>query len=580
MLRLLACILLVWTQSALAARLELPLRVPLETVRDALKAQLGQVYRDGGCRYLNVDLAALDAVDGKLRLTGPGAGAFGVPLSGKCLQAIAWRGSMEILLTPRIDADGRLRVEIADSTLYDERGGKTSPGAFVWDLSKRYVHPRLERWSYDLGASRNALAGLFTSTAAPANAAPMDEVLRRLELQTPRLEAGAVVVPLALELPDAWLTPPSANVSAAPLTDAEIEALEQALQPWDAFLVYCIRQLALDNEQAEVRQRLFTLLLDSRYRMLDLLTGESRGDDAFRALFVETWNELRATLADGRYTLFLDAGDALAALQTAAPGLGMQMSPDGLRRLARSLRPGQSGDPLAYGWSEDPQLRDLFHVEEVRDTEPPTRSRLDFFIRPAYAEERALDRWVPAADELPAYETRVARLLRRTAAGEMQQAALASPYDRIYRSLVPTTALIESCWRQYVTRGGKVTYLRSQSGSIGIMQINQHVWRGFYDVQKLRWSTDYNIRAGAHILLRYVKDYAIPYAEKAGDPNVVPRAAYAVYNAGPRAVGRFAKQKPHPREQRVDDRLWLLYQGVASGSAIDLRSCRVNPGAS
>jgi soluble lytic murein transglycosylase-like protein len=111
------------------------------------------------------------------------------------------------------------------------------------------------------------------------------------------------------------------------------------------------------------------------------------------------------------------------------------------------------------------------------------------------------------------------------------------------------------------------------------MQVNQHVWRGFYDVERLRWDTAYNIRAGSQILLRYVNDYAIPYAEKSGKPTDVPRAAYAVYNAGPRAVGRFAKSPPHPREARVDEKLWSLYKGVASGGQPDLENCGVrNPG--
>jgi len=75
--------------------------------------------------------------------------------------------------------------------------------------------------------------------------------------------------------------------------------------------------------------------------------------------------------------------------------------------------------------------------------------------------------------------------------------------------------------------------------------------------------------------MRYTKDYAIPYALKSGDPNHVPRAVYAVYNAGLRAVGRFAKNPPHPREQRVDEHLWELYQGISSGAQADLRSCSV-----
>ncbi len=130
-----------------------------------------------------------------------------------------------------------------------------------------------------------------------------------------------------------------------------------------------------------------------------------------------------------------------------------------------------------------------------------------------------------------------------------------------------------------MVRGGKATFLRSQSSSVGIMQINQRVWRGFYDVHRLRWDPAYNIQAGAQILMRYVKDYAIPYAAKTGNPQHVPRAAYAVYNAGPRAVGRFAKPKPHPREARVDDKLLALYQGIAAGGQVDLKTCGIrDPG--
>ena len=75
--------------------------------------------------------------------------------------------------------------------------------------------------------------------------------------------------------------------------------------------------------------------------------------------------------------------------------------------------------------------------------------------------------------------------------------------------------------------------------------------------------------------MRYMKQYAIPYGEKNADPSLVPRAMYAVYNAGPRAVGRFNKEKRHPREARVDDRLFSLYKGIASGAQPDLASCGI-----
>src|SRR5262249_9347910 len=146
-----------------------------------------------------------------------------------------------------------------------------------------------------------------------------------------------------------------------------------------------------------------------------------------------------------RYAAFVDAGDALLALDRAAPGLGMTLSADGLRQLARSLRPGAAGDPLAYDWAVDPQLPRLFDVEEIPDSEPPAapreRSWLDLFVARAYAAEgdsgKALDRWVPRREELAAFEARIGQLLRKTAATELQRAQLAAPYEKIYRNMVP-----------------------------------------------------------------------------------------------------------------------------------------------
>ena len=594
------CCLVMCAPGALAGRLEIPLRVPFETIRQALSAQLAassarpnEIYREGRCRYLNLEPPKLDAPAGQLRLAGPGSAAFGMEMFGNCQNAAAWQGTMQFTLAPQLDRAGRLRLRIIDSKLTDASGGKPPAVGFIWDMSKRYVHPRLERFSYDLGASRAALLSIVRGAAPPEHSAQLEQALAQLQVMEPGIEASAVVVPIAVEIPDAWMAaPPAANVSTAALTEAELEALDQALQPWDAFIVYSIKQVALDSQDSALRKRLFTLLLESRYRLAAILSGEEPATaDPLGALFVEAWNDLRTILADAqrdgvldtsplRYAAFIDAGDALLALDRAAPGMGMRPSVDGLRQLARSLRPGAAADPLAYDWTVDAQLRELFDVEEIPEAAPPGKSSLDFFITAAYAAEaRALDRWVPTREEVDAYETRIGELLQKTSATELQRAQLAAPYDKIYRTMVPTTALIESCWRQYVVRGGKVSYLRSGAGSVGIMQINQVVWRGFYEIERLRWETAYNARAGAQIVLRYMKDYAIPYAERSGDSNHIPRATYAVYNAGPRAVGRFNKSPPHPREQRVDQRLWTIYQGIASGGQADLRACGVESAA-
>jgi hypothetical protein len=580
---------------AQAGRVEVPLRVPLEALRQALEAQFASapgrpsaIYREGRCRYLTLDTPSLEAVGGHLQFAGPGSAALGLDVLGACQNAAAWKGSMQFTLAPMVDNAGRVRLRVIDSRLTDA-GGTTPALGFIWEMSKRYVHPRLHQFSYDLGALRASLLTQLRGVAPPQHAAQLEAALASLQVLQPRVEAAGIVVPIALELPDAWLTtlPPTSSPA---LTEAELEALDKALQPWDAFLVYSIRQVARDGENGALRRRLFTLLLASRHQLSAVLAGEAvTVGDPLRALFVDAWNELRTILTEAHrdglisapwlnYAMFIDAGDALLALDTAAPGLGMRLTADGLRQLVRTLRPGETADPLAYDWAVDPELRQLFDVDDIpASLAPPRRSWLEFLIRSAHADTnlRPLDHWVPSRDELALYQARVGELLSRAAAAELQRGKLAEPYGDIFLDLVPATALIESCWRQYVHRGGKVSYLRSSASSVGIMQINERVWRGFYDIQKLRWDTAYNVRAGTHILMRYVKDYAIPFAQRNGDMRYVPRAAYAVYNAGPRAVGRFAKDKRHPREARVDDRLWSLYQGIAAGGRADLRSCDV-----
>jgi hypothetical protein len=56
---------------------------------------------------------------------------------------------------------------------------------------------------------------------------------------------------------------------------------------------------------------------------------------------------MRGVLRDRalRYATFLAAGDALAAFDAAGPALGIEISADGLRRLARVLAPDYAGDP-------------------------------------------------------------------------------------------------------------------------------------------------------------------------------------------------------------------------------------------
>jgi soluble lytic murein transglycosylase-like protein len=148
-------------------------------------------------------------------------------------------------------------------------------------------------------------------------------------------------------------------------------------------------------------------------------------------------------------------------------------------------------------------------------------------------------------------------------------------YRGVYRHLVLATAWQETCWRQFIRKGGKATYIKSAVGSTGLMQINEHVWRGFYDLRGLRWDIHYNARAGTEILMHYLKDYVIAHAQegssKMGD--FLARATYQVYNGGPGNLARFVAQKIPKAVRRIDDLFWAKYQAICSDQNRELVHC-------
>ena len=125
-------------------------------------------------------------------------------------------------------------------------------------------------------------------------------------------------------------------------------------------------------------------------------------------------------------------------------------------------------------------------------------------------------------------------------------------------------------------KGGEVQPLKSSVGAVGIMQVNPHVWRGFYDVKSLRGSTKYNAEAGSEILHHYLVDYAIKKKEDKvrKKPDDLARATYAAYNAGPRQLDRYRRAFPKGKTgHRIDVDFWKKYQQIKQGNDLAVKAC-------
>ncbi|MGW8161666.1 MAG: transglycosylase SLT domain-containing protein [Desulfobulbales bacterium] len=514
---------------------------------------------------------------------------------------VEWKGTIDLNLYFYVDKEWQLRYRITDSAIYDEDGSKALVSSFVWHISKSYLYPLLDDFSFDLAVPRKEIMALLLSCATPEDLLSFEEDLNTIQNGPLRVDAGGITVPLLLTLTDNKVQPSAAPARQKPLTEEELKSFQQIFAPLDAFLVFVVKTAGADFVDTRQRELLFDLLITSRYQLLSILAGEIavETEDPLRILFVDAWQRLKLIIEndDGqnrlmqdqllRYMTFINAGDALLVLDTAAPRLGLHITTDGLRRLARVLNPESKEDPLHFDWQVDPALQDLFKFrpDGGDETSKPARRLLEMLIGTARAAEtvspvsidlgRRLDRWVPRPAELEEYTTLVEQLLQSAALEQIKRSGLDGSYSSIYKDLVPASALIESCWRQFTREDGRIVFLRSKSGSIGMMQINQHVWRGFYSIERLKWDVVYNIQAGTEILMRYFKDYGLEIAEKNGKPEYAARSAYSAYNAGPRAAQRFMKKNAAPREKKVDERLWSYFRAISAGSSVNLATCNV-----
>jgi hypothetical protein len=383
----------------------------------------------------------------------------------------------------------------------------------------------------------------------------------------------------------------------APLSEDELRRWQTALQQWDAFLTFIVKLTGSDTTVGELRRALLGILLDERYALTEALASpDASVRDPVRPLFLRTWTRLAPVLrqvgdalpADQglRYLSLISAGDALQALDQLGPESGIEISADGLRRLARMVAPTTAEDPLRYGGEVDPQLRDLFGfgaplppAEENPDLEPSSWLSLGGTAWAADLPDKELverlNGWAPNRADVAEYAPLARQLLDSVAGWLMTRHEIDAAHGEVFRALVPAAAWKESCWRQFVKHNGKLAPLTSKVGAVGIMQVNVSVWRGFYDPGGLRRDIAYNARAGGEILARYWTDYAVARheQEKGGGPDALARATYAAYNGGPGDVSRYRERGRPKRERAIDDDFFVKYQRIKAGQALAIVDC-------
>ena len=620
-LRVLLLIFILWSPDCAfgaAETVSLPVTLEYPFIRSVL---VNQLYNAPGQRAIVIDEAQEDCVH--IELWDPEVSRersmikigsnikirAGVPILGNCVGSFEWVGYIEVLQRLVLgEKSWQTRFETIDSRVYNARRKPEAIAGRFWDLIKTHVHPYLDQMSIELAPPLKEMRTILPLVFPPAQRRSVTLWLDTLKLGPVQVEESGVRVNILLDVE----TIPRKHVSAAELSPSEIERLTRAWETWDAFLVVEIEALIGQPITDVDRGNLLEMLLENRHEFFHALDDKTIAPDLVRQQFIRTWQRLaqilrkhlvnRRSFSSFSYLAFFTASDALVVLDKLGPSLGLEISRDGLIRLARLLSTDVADPTLYYSYSLDPGLRKFLGLGPPLDesgptsdvqelellNEPEKNSRNDdrrswfgpFLFTQAWAKAPdTLDQvkqWIPPAKNPNPYIGKVRNLLDGVADTLLAADPLVGDYNSFFHILLLATAWQESCWRQFIVQKDKLRYLISYNrSSVGLMQINERVWRGIYRVESLRWNIGYNVKAGTEILNLYLRTYALKAInpKRPSDLDTVAQVAYAMYNGGPGELKKFIERRRANALYKSDQLFFEKYSAAKAGRFDRLALC-------
>lgn len=554
------------------------------------------VGEEGSCMHVQLSEPDFSTENELLRLEMKLYIRAGKEFGDNCLMPVSWQGYIELLQKPNIVySDGKakrrdfaLSFKTVDSRLLtlDKKPAKIA--GFLWEFAKPEVYGHLNKVRIDLAPPleelRAFLAPLFHEEAREATSMMLDS----LRPGGVDVKGDRVEVELFAEVEEVF--DPEDPLNSVPMSEEERQLLVRLWETWDAFLVHLLTILAVHPLQPEDQQVLVDVLLKTRHHMVAALDNPKMNTDLIRVQFLYAWERLapvfrrqlysRPSSNSLGYLAFFTAADALSVLDKMGPTLGIEISEQGFLRLARML--SGNATPLPYNSELDERLRDLFQllpseesslpqIEQEEIDLPPDSDELplsfisNFFLPPLYAGNTTklpgfneILKWKVPRKNYHEYFLRIRNVLSGATEKILIRQKIPSHLHSMYTTLIPAMAWQESCFRQFIVKKKKLTYLLSYNNtSVGLMQINERIWRGLYDRQRLRWDINYNALAGCEIVELYLSRYVLRH-DPWNDPaqsDLLARVIYSMYNGGPGQYKKFLARE-RSGEHYQSDRLF------------------------
>jgi hypothetical protein len=349
-------LLMIFAKCGAADQFTLPVQLDYSLIKKALITQLykgagntAELWNDKqGCSYLKLSDPQVSGLQGQIKLLNNLQARFGTGMGGQCVTILEWGGILETLQRPTINsAQSVLSLPLTKVTAIDRQRRSVSNNQ-IQELINRFVEPKLSSVKIDLNESRADIEKTVTEFLPKENTAEVKALLNSLKFTSANANDNGVAIKLAFNAPAKL----AAQKPAAPLSAAEQKQWEANWKEWDKFLSNAIQQASDDTQSPQLRDALMETLLESRSAFqAGLKEHDAKGDDPVRVFFTQTWQRLAPqlkTLAKElpeiqglRYMTFIAATDVIYELENIGAPLGLEISSDGLRRLARILIAGK-----------------------------------------------------------------------------------------------------------------------------------------------------------------------------------------------------------------------------------------------
>ncbi len=538
-----------------------------------------------GCQTIRVSAPSFREADKSLFLDMRVHIRYGISAGSICLVPISFDGFLVTRLQPVLDPKTwQLRFTTVSSRLETPDRNPARLADYIWQQARDHLPGLLDGIAIDLGIPRTALEK-FLKAVLPED--KPDSVLKIVDSLRPGpIDIGKTGLSFQqqMDIPDTIFqkSAPSAPIV---LSQSHKQAFINAWETWDAFVVHLITALSSRPLTPDEQHILLDVLLRLRYAFSEELEKPDPGTDDFvRKQFIMSWelmspvfrHHLKESGTDSMlgYLAFFSAADSLVTLDRLGPLLGLDISRQGLHQLAALVAEGKAPS-LKYDPDISPHLKNTLGIGQPGSGQTGWHFRLKqlshlyrlifgtaFALADIPEKHRVHARqWLLYQESPAAYLEKAIRLIKEQTKEKLQDTRIPADRHAMFRRTVLATAWQESCFRQFIEAQESIIYLRSYNQtSVGIMQINERVWRGIYDQDKLRWDIAYNAMTGCDILALYFTRYAMRWQKKQPDPAVdddfLAGMLYAMYNGGPGHLEKYVQRSSDPDSSYLSDRLF------------------------